>query len=564
MRLFTSKFRRCRPLPRPPPPLQHFFCHYTTSSNSSVSSHFLFSRSNHHHHHKGPHSYNPRCSPELLSFAPHDSLPFNRRFSSQSNLPESDEPILPVQAIISLLDSYHDVTGLPWWIIISSSTLAMRLAIFPLVVLQLKKMRQIGELLPKLPPPFPPPLSGRSFSDQIALFFKEKKAAGCPSVFWFFSSFVVQVPCFFVFLMSVRRMSLDHYPGFDTGGMLWFQNLTEYPHGVLGPVFPFLIAGLHFTNVEMSFHKTAFQQAPGSLKLLAKLYKIYLRVLTLPILIATFNVPQGSLVYWLTNSSLSLIQLSCLRHPGFLEYLGLPTKNASPLVVAPSKKESDSSGIADIVILTKDGEIPAPSLSSAELVSYSIKILTDGRKDIAIKLLRLALEKDPGHVRASLILGQTYLQNKEFAEATEFLESAVSKLLVAGYPTKVEEVDLLILSSQWAGIANVHQGKMDEGLVHLERIAQLDEPEDSKSKAHYYDGLLILSSGVCKRSKHRRGVCNRKITGIFALLTVDRKADAMKYLQKAVAYNPSYSVYLEHFESDPNNIASDLASSRRE
>ncbi|GFP79233.1 albino3-like protein 3 mitochondrial [Phtheirospermum japonicum] len=276
--------------------------------------------------------------------------------------------------------------------------------------------------------------------------------------------------------MSVRRMSLDHHPGFDTGGMLWFQNLTEYPHGVLGPVFPFLIAGLHFTNVEI--------------------YKIYLQVLTLPILIATFNVPQ----------------LLCLRHPGFLEYLGLPKRNAPPLIVAPSKKERDSSG-ADIVILTKDGEIPAPSLSSAELVSYSIKILTDGRKDIAIRLLRLVLEKDPGHVRASLILGQTFLQNKEFAEAAECLESAISK------------------------------GKMEEGLVHLERIAQLDEPEDSKSKAHYYDGLLILSS---------------------ALLTVDRKADALMYLQKAIAYNPSYSVHLEHFESDPNNIASDLASSRRE
>lgn len=34
---------------------------------------------------------------------------------------------------------------------------------------------------------------------------------------------------------------------------------------------------------------------------------------------------------------------------------------------------------------------------------------------------------------------------------------------------------------------------MEEGLVHLERIAQLQEPVDSKSKAHYYDGLLMFS-----------------------------------------------------------------------
>ncbi|KAL6585281.1 hypothetical protein OROMI_004570 [Orobanche minor] len=506
MRLPTSKLRRCWP-PAPPPPLQHFVCHYTSSSTPH-SSRSLFSRPIHHlHHHKGHRSCNTEWSPELRSLSPGDFASSARRFSTEPNFSELDEPIFPVQTIISMLDSYHDVTGFPWWIIISSSTVVMRLALFPSVVLQLKKLRRIGDLLPKLPPPFPPPLSGRSFRDQFALFVKEKKAAGCPSVFWFFSSFIIQVPCFFLMLMSVRRMSLDHHPGFDT----------------------------------LSFQKSTFEQAPGSLRLLAKIYKTYLQVMTLPIMIATLNVPQGSLVYWLTNSSLSLIQLLCLRHPRFLEYLGLPTTNAP--VVAPSIKERANSGFADIVILTKQGEVPAPSLSPAELVSYSVKILTDGHKETAIRLLRLALEKDPGFVRALLILGQTLLQNKQFSEAAECLENAISKLLETGYPTEVEDVDLLILSSQWAGIANVHQGKMEEGLMHLERIARLEEPQDSKSKAHYYDGLIILAS---------------------TLLIVDRKADSLKYLQKAIAYDPAYTVYLEHLESDPNNIASDLASSRRE
>lgn len=38
---------------------------------------------------------------------------------------------------------------------------------------------------------------------------------------------------------------------FFQGGALWFQNLTEYPHGVLGPIFPLLIAGLHYVNVQV-------------------------------------------------------------------------------------------------------------------------------------------------------------------------------------------------------------------------------------------------------------------------------------------------------------------------
>lgn len=35
------------------------------------------------------------------------------------------------------------------------------------------------------------------------------------------------------------------------GGTLWFQNLTETPHSVLGLVLPFMIAGLHFASVQV-------------------------------------------------------------------------------------------------------------------------------------------------------------------------------------------------------------------------------------------------------------------------------------------------------------------------
>lgn len=37
------------------------------------------------------------------------------------------------------------------------------------------------------------------------------------------------------------------------------------------------------------------------------------------------------------------------------------------------------------------------------------------------------------------------------------------------------------------------QGNKAEGIVHLEGVASLEEPEDPKSKAHYYDGLLLLA-----------------------------------------------------------------------
>ncbi|KAH6790001.1 Membrane insertion protein [Perilla frutescens var. frutescens] len=545
MRLLKlGKLRRYRP--SPPSPLHHFVCHYSSSFSHSP---LVSSIHNHHYHHHNRQRNNyPGCSWELLRHSPPDFLSFSRRFSAQPGLSEPDESLLPieaaepfiaVQAVISMLDYYHDVTGFPWWIVISTSTLAMRLAMFPLSVVQLKKLRRLGTLLPRLPPPFPPRQSTRSFKDQIALFWKEKKAARCPSLFWFISSFAFQVPCFLLWICSLGRMSLNHHPGFDSGGTLWFQNLTEYPHGVLGLIFPFCIAALHFTNVQLSFEKSSLQHVSGPIGTLAKGYKSYLVVLTLPILIAAFNVSQGSLVYWLTNSTLTLTQQSCLRHPTFLKHLGITKLNTS--VVAPTVKKSGSSGVADIILL-KGGEIPAQSLSPVELVNYSIKILSEGRNDIAIRLLRLAIEKDPGYERALLIMGQTLLKNKQLVEAADCLESAISKLLVDGYPTEVEKVDLLILSSQWAGIANGQQGKMDQGLMHLERIAQLKEPEDPKSKAHYYDGLVVLSS---------------------TLAVVGREAEALKYLQMAAAYDPAYNVYIEQLEKDSKEISSDLSNTKK-
>ncbi|KAH0745889.1 hypothetical protein KY285_007546 [Solanum tuberosum] len=240
----------------------------------------------------------------------------NTELLISENITESvEESILPVRALISLLDGYHDLTGFPCkvkramahnlksicrkvnadaellkahahladkdllgrWIIIASSAVAMRLTLFPFVILQLHKLKRIGELFPKLcihprvelamasfnhfmflevlffkmkltqcsqeddvvveaweqqrgldtpgsnpsyntwyvpsgsalmginwetyacdpaklplPPPLPPPMSGRSFRDQLKIFFKEKRAAGCPSFFWYFATLTVQ------------------------------------------------------------------------------------------------------------------------------------------------------------------------------------------------------------------------------------------------------------------------------------------------------------------------------------------------------------------------------------
>ncbi|TYH53003.1 hypothetical protein ES332_D09G067700v1 [Gossypium tomentosum] len=417
-----------------------------------------------------------RSHPNLPARVSPIPYPATRSFFTSSN--NVEESILPVRAILSLLDGYHNLTGFPWWITIVTSTMAMRFALFPVVVIHLQKLKKIGELAPKLPSPLPPPMSGRSYKDHFIHFEKERKANGCPSYFWFFASFLTQVPCLFLWVTSIRRMSLDNYPGFDSGGALWFKNLTELPHDVSGFIFPFLIAGLHYLNVQISFASSSVGKVDS---FLTKVFKFYLDILTLPLFGVSLLIPQGSLVYWVTNSSFSVIQLS-------------------------------------------------------------VKHLSREEKDQAVLLLKLALERDPEYVKAMVVMGQTLMQKGLMEDAIEYLERAISKLSLAGHPTEVENVDLLILSSQWAGVVYMKQGKKAEGLAHLETIASLKEPEDPKSKAHYFDGLLLLAS---------------------ALFDFGRKAEALKFLKLVVAYNPKYNYLLEELKNEEYDFASNLASSRR-
>lgn len=335
-------------------------------------------------------------------------------------------------------------------------------------------------------------------------------------------------------------MSLDHHSGFDCEGILWFQDLTEIPHGVLGFIFPLLIAGLHLTNVQVSFRNFSMIKTSDLFRLVARLYQFYLQFLTVPILVIGLYVPQGSLVYWVTNSSLTLIQQLALSHPHVCEKLGLPDKSVAPKDV--DDREVPTPGMMMLDSWEKNHEIIANDLSPLKLVNLSIQLLASKQQDRAITVLRLALDKDPEYVRALVILGQTLLQKELLVEATECLESAITKLSLLGQPTEVEDIDLLIVASQLASRAYAQQGKMAEGIVHLERIGRLEEPLDIRSKAHYYEGLMFLA---------------------IALSIEGRKAEAEKYMRILVAYNPAYNEYFRVLENGEGNFVDELVNSRR-
>ncbi|KAJ1258220.1 hypothetical protein BS78_10G058500 [Paspalum vaginatum] len=448
---------------------------------------------------------------------------------------------LAVRTVSNLMDGFHSLTGLPWWITLSFSTVAMRLLILPALVLQLQKTAKISEILRKLSTSSYRPQPGSNFREQFVLFQKKKKELGCPSFLWNFTYFSVQFPCFILWMMGIRSMCLNNHPGFDNGGILWFHNLTEFPHGTLGPIFPILVAGLHYLNVQISFQGSQIKHHPGIFGLLAKYYKIYLDVLTIPLFLIAYMVPQGSLVYWTTNGLFSVAQQLSLKNVAVRKLLGLPdtrahvgyTAQKSPLRGAQSlvdgaglqtKLPSSDNGSAiesttpNLILESAEGNL-SESSSPGELLEQALQYLGTGCRDQAIPLIRTAIERNPDLSTALIGMGQTLFSNRLFPEAAVCFEHAIPKIH--------EDDPLLVLAYFGAGLSNERQGNNETAIKLLQSIAELKEPEKPINKTCYFQGMLILGSILSREG---------------------RNSEAAKYLRMAIAYDPSVERLLEECE----------------
>ncbi|KAL2941600.1 ALBINO3-like protein 2 chloroplastic [Bienertia sinuspersici] len=468
----------------------------------------------------------------------------------------------------------------------------------------------------QLPPPFPPLFSGRSFTKQFSIFLRERRALGCPSFLWFLAPWAVQLPCFILCMTSVRRMSLDQYQGFDTGGMLWFQNLTEIPHGPYGPIVPVLIAGLHFCNVQIGFRSSLAAEGEGLFHSLAKLYKMYLEFLTLPVLFIGFHIPQaslllhsGSLVYWVTNSFLTLIQVGVdhLWPVGTVWDRGMwpvrPQQNRIKNVVIDRIASLINLGVGFTIYLLFRSLTFSAVLGPWWLHCASMQLCL---KNPAIRQ-KLGLREKPGNAAADheknvngseIPVPDAPKKRKEVSpfdiSPLQLVNLAVT-YLSAGRNNKALPLVRLAVDKDpecymaWSvmGQLMLQQNDYDLATEYLEcaisKIMSLGKPTDeaidfliqastNAGVAYYQQGKVAESMVHFERLKDMEvpeepiGKA-RYYEGLVVyssfLLKEGRKDEAVKYLRLASEYDPQYSVYLENIENDTDTFVDDLTSSRR-
>ncbi len=198
------------------------------------------------------------------------------------------------------LSTFHG-WGAPWWLSIMMLTIIVRTLLFPITYRQVKSMRKMQDLKPDMD------RIRAEYKDNVqtqraemAKLYQERKVnplGGCLPVF-------IQLPIFLVLYYTIRHF--DKLESFRTGGLLWFQDLTQPDHLFILPVLYVLTM---MASQEITIRNTASQQ------------KQLMRFL--PIIFGFFlaRFPAGLFVYWITSNCITFAQ-------NYVIYYVLPHKKA--------------------------------------------------------------------------------------------------------------------------------------------------------------------------------------------------------------------------------------------
>uniref|UniRef100_A0A673T7U8 OXA1L mitochondrial inner membrane protein n=1 Tax=Suricata suricatta TaxID=37032 RepID=A0A673T7U8_SURSU len=227
----------------------------------------------------------------------------------------------PVGLIQNLLEYMHVNLGLPWWGAIAACTVLARCLVFPLIVKGQREAAKIHNHLPEI----------QKFSTRI----REAKLAGDHAEFYKASSEMTfyqkkhdiklfrplilpltQAPIFISFFIALREMANLPVPSLQTGGLLWFQDLTlSDPTYVLPLVVTATMWGVLELGAETGVQSSDLQWMRN-----------VMRVMPLAVLPITIHFPTAVFMYWLSSNMFSLGQVSCLRIPAVRTLLKIPQR----------------------------------------------------------------------------------------------------------------------------------------------------------------------------------------------------------------------------------------------
>lgn len=262
-------------------------------------------------------------APEILTAAPSDADALASASDAASAAAEvtAAGTVTPLsdtllQPALTLLNTVHDVTGLPWWLAIGASTLAIRSLLLPVTLMTMRNSARMSALKPDIEEKREAVMEAVRAGDRPLATNRQKemqdfmRTAGVTPV-KVLAGPLVQFPVFISFFVGLRRLSQSD-PTFATGGAMWFIDLAVKDPTFVLPV----MCGISLVTM------TELGGDSGSTQM-TKEMRMGMRAIAVLSVPMTYWFPAAVFCYWIPNNIFSIALGAALRTKPTRKMLGL-------------------------------------------------------------------------------------------------------------------------------------------------------------------------------------------------------------------------------------------------
>eukprot|EP00834_Sanchytrium_tribonematis_P002648 NODE_86_length_22075_cov_1.190253.p8 type:complete len:357 gc:universal NODE_86_length_22075_cov_1.190253:7321-8391(+) len=221
--------------------------------------------------------------------------------------------------IVQFLEAFYITSGLSWWAAIVLYTLTIRILLVPTIV----KMMKVNAKLMKIQPQVQlvqkkledakqnqdVPLMQKSINEMKSLY-SEQKISPLSAL----KGPIIQGAILISTFVALRRMATLPVPSFETGGALWFTDLTAADPTLALPIISAI------SVLALLKYSSEIQPPTPQTQTL----KTLMPFLVIGGAYFVSDFPAAVFVYWITSNVFSILQTLLLQSPKMRKKFGIP------------------------------------------------------------------------------------------------------------------------------------------------------------------------------------------------------------------------------------------------
>lgn len=274
-----------------------------------------------------------------------------------------------LQPALSLINFTHDVTGLPWYMVIAASTIAVRTMLLPATLFTMRNSARMQAIQPDLAVVREGVIEAARAGNQTLA--KERqnemqafmKNAGV-SPFKVLVGPLLQFPVFISFFIGIRRLSQAN-PDLATGGVAWFTDLS-----VMDPTYALpLICGVTLFGMTELGGDTGSKMTPQM--------RTGMRVVAGLSVPMTYWLPTAVFCYWIPNNIFSVCLSLAMKTDLLRRGLGLKVEAAQiPGTKAYKQLQREMATLGRQSGIVKEADVGAAVASYARTAAPGEEVVT--------------------------------------------------------------------------------------------------------------------------------------------------------------------------------------------